>query len=107
MGKLNWAVDGDSNSVVEVDTKQDPYGSDGNPHGNSWYVEETLLKSEHQAARNKNDATLRFWKFINPNRLNAMGSPTGYKLDPTWSIRNMTVPESPNGQRQSTYYRDL
>lgn len=105
--KLDWAVDGDVNAVVECDTLQDPYGSKDNPYGNAWYVKETLLESELKAGRKTNADTLRFWKFINPNKLNAMGKPTGYKLEPTMAVKSMVIPNSPNGQRQLTYVNDL
>jgi len=105
--KLDMAVDGDANTVVECDTVRDPMGSPGNPHGTAFYCTETVLSSELQACRNRNEETLRFWKFTNPNALNATGRPTAYKLEPTNSVRPMAWPQSETGKRMAIYYKDL
>lgn len=105
--KLDMAVDGSSNTVVECDTVRDPMGSEGNPLGNAFYVKETPLASEQQACRSRNDETERFWKVQNPNVLNSLGKPTAYKLEPTHSVRPFAWPESETGKRMSVYYKQL
>ena len=77
--RLDTAVDGDKNSLVEVNVIQPPMGPE-NPMGNAFRAEETVLASEKAARRNRNADTERSWKIINPNRLNKMDKPTGYKL---------------------------
>jgi primary-amine oxidase len=77
--RLDTAVDGDDNSLVEVNVVQPPM-DEGNPMGNAFRAEETVLASEKAARRSRNVDTERSWKIINPNRLNKMGKPTGYKL---------------------------
>jgi len=105
--KLDMAVDGDNNSVVECDTVRDPMGSPDNPHGNAFYLQETTLASEKTACRSQHGQTMRFWKIINPNVQNAMGRPTAYKLEPSYAVTPMAWPESATGKRMAAYYKDL
>jgi primary-amine oxidase len=95
--RLDMAVDGDLNSVVECNTyaEEDP----ANPYGNAFYVQETLLESELQACRRANPDTQRYWKVINPHKLNAVGRPVSYKLEPTHVLNQFVKPESPSGLR--------
>jgi primary-amine oxidase len=72
-------LDGPNNSVVEVNTVGVPMGP-GNPHGNAFKAEETLLATEQQAQRRVNSNTARFWRIVNPNRKNRLGRPVGYRL---------------------------
>jgi len=105
--KLDMAVDGESNTVVECDTLRDPLGSTENPHGNAFYIHETTLASEKQACRSRDNQKMRFWKFMNPNAKNSMGRPTAYKLEPVHSVTPMAWPESSVGKRLACYYKDL
>ncbi len=77
--RLDTAIDGNDNSLVEVNVLQEPVGK-GNPWGNAFQAEETVLVSEKQAQRRRNAETERYWKIVNPNKHNRMGGPTGYKL---------------------------
>jgi len=105
--KLDMAVDGDANTVVEVDSVREPMGSDANPYGNAFYTKETVIASEIESARNCNQDSFRFWKFTNPSAKNAMGGPTAYKLESKNSVKPMAWPESPVGKRMAIYYNDL
>uniref|UniRef100_A0A7S4VYK0 Amine oxidase n=1 Tax=Alexandrium monilatum TaxID=311494 RepID=A0A7S4VYK0_9DINO len=105
--KLDMAVDGDANAVVECDTVREPMGSAGNPLGNAFYLQESTLLSEQQACRTRNDETMRFWKFINPNVKNGNGRPVGYRLEPVHSVRPFAWPESETGMRMAIFYKDL
>jgi primary-amine oxidase len=96
--RLDMAVDGDRNSVVECNTYLEPEG-EANPHGNAFYEEETVLKRETEAARRANAATQRYWKVINPGKLNYAGSPVAYKLDAPNCITPFVRPNSPAGKR--------
>lgn len=97
--RLDMAVDGDRNSVVECDTRVEE--DDLNPHGNAFYVQETLLETERAACRQANPARQRYWKVINSNRLNKVGRPVGYKLEPTHVLTQFVKPTSPSGIRAS------
>ncbi|MFK7802015.1 MAG: primary-amine oxidase [Anaerolineae bacterium] len=77
--RMDTAVDGDQNSVVETDTVADPIGP-SNPHGNAFYGVSTTFKTELEAQRLIDPFKARYWSIINPNKQNKVGRPTGYKL---------------------------
>ena len=96
--RLDMAIDGDQNSVVECNTFEEPEGPT-NPYGNNFYEEETVLKRESEAARRQNTATQRSWKIVNPNKLNHTGTPVGYRLDATNCITPYIRTTTPSGKR--------
>ena len=99
--RLDMAVDGDGgNSVVECNTEAEPDGPD-NPYGNAFFVAETVLPTELAACRRADPATQRYWKVVNPGRLNHVGRPVGYKLEPTHGITSFVKPNSPSGKRST------
>jgi primary-amine oxidase len=104
--RLDMSVDGDTNTVVEVEANRivDP---DENPHGNVHGTTETMVTSEKEAARNINPGDGRYWKIINPNRTNSLGTSTGYKLIPGPNIRPMHQPGSPFMRRAGFVEHDL
>ena len=77
--RLDMTVDGENNSVYEVNTFADAPGPE-NPHGNAFHTEPTLLARESEAQRSLNLASARYWKVVNPNSTNYLGQPVGYKL---------------------------
>jgi primary-amine oxidase len=77
--RLDTAVDGEANSVHEVNTVSVPLGSE-NPHGNAFRAEVTRLESELAARRSVNGASARFWRIVNEGRRNRLGQPVGYRL---------------------------
>jgi len=83
--RLDMAVDGDRNSVLEVETEPAPMGP-ANPYGNAFRPRRTLLRSESQAQRLIDPLTGRHWLVINPNVTNALGQPVGYKLVPGGNV---------------------
>ena len=94
--RLDMAVDGDRNSVVECDTFAEPEGS-ANPHGNAFYAAETLVGEE--GGRERSADTERYWKFVSAEAKNHVGQPTAYKLEPTHSRASFLLPDSPSGRR--------
>jgi primary-amine oxidase len=80
--RLHMNLDGSGNQVVEVNTKADPMGPD-NPHGNAFYAEPTLLRTELEARRSHRYESARTWVVQNPNSKNRMGTPVGYKIHPS------------------------
>ncbi len=94
--RLDMSVDGDENAVVECDTVAEPMGPD-NPYGNAFYVQETKLETE--GGRQRKPEAQRYWKFVNPNKKNHVGSPTAYKLEPRDSVPVFTHPDGPSGKR--------
>jgi primary-amine oxidase len=79
--RLNWMLDGQENSAVEVNCEPLPWGSE-NPRGNAWVARETLLATEDEAQRTIEPRTSRYWKIVNPSSLNSLGQPVSYKLVP-------------------------
>jgi primary-amine oxidase len=98
--RLDMAIDGDTNSVIECNTYAEPSGP-ANPYGNAFFVEETVLATERSAGRRANQATQRYWKIVNPNRLNQVGRPTGFRLEPGHVLTPFVRPDSPSGIRSS------
>ncbi len=102
--RLDMSVDGDSNSVVQVDTVMAPPGPD-NPYGNAFYTEETTLGSEGGFDRNPDSE--RYWKFISSDATNQVGKPTAYKLEPVEARSIFTGKDSPSGRRMPFIWKPL
>jgi len=98
--RLDMAVDGPKNSVVETNTHAEPV-SPTNPHGNAFYGEETVLKTELAAARRANLETHRAWKVVNPDKLNHVGRPVAYKLHTPDCVTPFLAEDGPSGIRSS------
>ncbi|MDD2877699.1 MAG: primary-amine oxidase [Acidiphilium sp.] len=96
--RLDMAVDGECNSVVECDTEAVPPGPD-NPYGNAFFLTEHTLHTESEGARRADPAKQRFWKVINSHALNHVGRPVGYKLEPRNVITSFLSPDGPSGHR--------
>ena len=79
--RLDFDLDGVGNTVQRVDVMPEEPGPK-NPHGNAFAAIATPLASEKQARDNLKLETARTWKVVNPNVLNAVGEPVGYKLFP-------------------------
>ena len=91
--RLDMAVDGEENTVVEVDVVSEPMGA-ANPAGNAYQLRETVLASESVARRVIEPYASRTWTVINPGSTNHMGKPVGYKLVPTGVTWPQADPES-------------
>jgi len=79
--RLETGIDGANNSVYEVNTVTQPRG-EGNPYGNAFRPEATLLAKEHEARRSTNAPSARFWRIVNPSKQNSLGQPVAYRLIP-------------------------
>jgi primary-amine oxidase len=79
--RMDTMVDGLENSVYEVHTEAEPPGPE-NPHGNAFFAKSVLLAKESEAQQLIDPLSCRYWKVVNPNRLNRLGEPVGYKLLP-------------------------
>lgn len=96
--RLDFDVDGTSNSAVELNTRVLPAGR-GNPYGNAFTMEQTVLRTERQARRDLSLAANRKWLIVNPGTPNAFGQPTGYALIPGESSVPYVLPGSPVHKR--------
>ncbi|MEO7350933.1 MAG: primary-amine oxidase [Marmoricola sp.] len=94
VARLDLDIDGDQNTVMEVDSKALPV-SEENPYGLAVVTEATPVTSEAESARDFNWATQRSWKVVNPNRTNSVGTNPAYKLVPTASIPPMMGRDTP------------
>lgn len=79
--RLDMNLDGDKNRVVEVNSVADPTGPT-NPKGNAFYTKTTVFETEQEAKRNHDYRSARTWVVQNPNSLNRMGTPVGYRIEP-------------------------
>jgi primary-amine oxidase len=91
--RLDFDVDGTTNTVYEMDTRMLPPGKD-NPYGNGMAVEETPLRTEKAARRDMSLAATRRWIVRNPGVLNALGQPVGFALVPGDNTVPYIRPES-------------
>jgi primary-amine oxidase len=91
--RLDMQVDGERNAVYEVHTESVPAGPE-NPHGNAFRAVETLLATELEARQKAAPEQHRFWKVVNHDRRNVVGEPTGYRLDATNAVQQLSLPEA-------------
>ena len=79
--RLDMMIDGQENSVYEVDTVRDPISED-NEHGNAFSVQKTLLTEENDFPRKIDPFAARYWTVANHSSHNYMGEPVAYKIAP-------------------------
>lgn len=104
--RLDFDVDGTTNSVYEVDVEALPTGSD-NPLANSFVTKPTLLARESDAQRVVDPARSRTWKIVNPRRTNRLGQPVGYKLIPGSTPTLLASPDSSISRRATFATKNL
>lgn len=91
--RLDMAVDGEDNRLVEIDAARIPMG-DENPFGNAFTWTETPLRTESEAQRNADTSVARVWEVQSASRRNAVGKPTAYHLIPQPTALLMADPAS-------------
>jgi primary-amine oxidase len=91
--RLDMDVDGPSNRVLELNTQAMPAGPK-NPYGGGFTMEETPLRTEHDAERQLNLASSRRWLVESTTATNALGHPTGYLLLPGENSLPFAEPDS-------------
>ena len=96
--RLDCEIDGEVNSVYEVDTVPVPVGDD-NPDGTAFRAEARLLGTEHDAMRHVDPARSRSWKIVNPARKNRLGVPVAYRLVPEGTPALLAAPGSEVAKR--------
>jgi len=79
--RLDFDVDGQNNSVHEMNTRALPAGP-ANPYQNGMLMEETPLRNELEAQRQMNLQAARTWIVLNPSAQNTLGHHTSYILVP-------------------------
>jgi primary-amine oxidase len=91
--RLDVAIDGEDNRLVEVDAARIPMGED-NPFGNAFSWTETPLRTEQEAQRLADPSVARVWQVQSASRTNYVGKPTAYHLLPEASALLMADAES-------------
>jgi primary-amine oxidase len=91
--RLDMMVDGQNNSVYEINTVADPEGPE-NPYRNAYHAEATLLGTEQEAQRIINPLSARYWTITNPSVKNRLGHPVAYKLQPGENVLPFAAPDS-------------
>ena len=91
--RLDMAVDGNANSVVQVDSEPLPWGPE-NPTGTAWVTKRTVLAGEATAKGQIDPLRGRFWRIENPEKLSELGDPVAYKLVPGENVAPMYAPDS-------------
>jgi primary-amine oxidase len=96
--RLDFDVDGTANSAIETNTVSVPL-SPGNPAGNAFIAQETLLTTETEAQRDFDLSQNREWTIINSSQTNALGSDIGYALEVEGNAVPYAAPTSSIRQR--------
>jgi primary-amine oxidase len=96
--RLDMAVDGNVNQVVQVDSEPVPFGPD-NPTGTAWTTKRTVLEREATAHGQIDPLRGRYWRIENPSKLSELGDAVAYKLVPGENVAPMFHPESRFAQR--------
>jgi primary-amine oxidase len=104
--RLDLDIDGEHNSVVEVESFAHPIG-EKNPYGGAYETRDKILENEKLAQRLIDPMTSRFWKVINPNKQNHVGGHVGYKLIPGHTTFPLAHEESVLGKRAGFMYKHL
>src|SRR5262249_38291945 len=79
--RLDFDLDGQANSVYQVDVVADP-PSAANPYENAFQARETRRLKGKQARPHLNREPARCWKIANENIKTAVGEPVAYKFLP-------------------------
>jgi primary-amine oxidase len=104
--RLDLDVDGEENTVVEVNAEALPWGPD-NPHGSAYVARETPFRREQEAQRLIDPFAARYWKVVNTGVRNGLGQPVGYKLVPGATCAPLCHPDSSIGRRAAFMFRHL
>lgn len=91
--RLDLDVDGPANRVLELNSVALPTGG-ANPYGGGFTMQETPLRTEHEAQRQLNLASSRKWLITSSAATNWLGHPTGYLLLPGENSLPFAQPDS-------------
>ncbi|MCF2570631.1 primary-amine oxidase [Brevibacterium sp. UCMA 11754] len=99
--RLDFALDGGKCRVEEEDVVRLPV-SETNPRGNAFSRKRTVLRSEREAQRDADQSVARTWVVSNPESVNRLGEPIGYKLHPT-GLPTLLAAEDSSVHRRATF----
>ncbi|MDQ0848648.1 primary-amine oxidase [Arthrobacter sp. B3I9] len=104
--RLDMAIDGFTNRVEEEDVVRQPMGP-GNERGNAFSRKRTVLARESEAVRQSDAKAGRTWIISNPESLNRLGEPVGYKLHGQGMPTLLADPDSSIARRAAFAAKDL
>ena len=104
--RLDLDIDGEQNSVLEVESFAHPQG-DKNPYGGAYETKETLFSKEKDSQRVIDPFSGRYWKIVNQQVKNHMDHSVGYKLIPGHTTFPLALPESTIGKKAGFMYKHL
>ncbi|MGZ6693644.1 MAG: primary-amine oxidase, partial [Solirubrobacteraceae bacterium] len=98
VARLDLDIDGERNTVHMSESEALPIGPD-NPNGLALIQRSTPLRTEQEGKQDYEWATQRYWKIVNDNATNGLGTPVAYKLLPGACFPVMMDETSPVFQR--------
>lgn len=98
VARMDMEVDGPQNTVIVSESEAVPVSPD-NPHGLALVQRSRPLLTESEGRQDYDWPTQRSWKVVNRERLNGLGTPTGYKLVASASFPALVDRSSPVMQR--------
>ena len=98
VARLDLDVDGEDNTVYKSESEIQPVGPE-NPYGIAMIQRNTPLRTEEAGKQDYDWHTQRYWKVVNDNVKNGLGTSVGYKLVPGACFPAMVQPSSPVMQR--------
>ena len=104
--RLDLDIDGEKNSVLEIESFAHPQG-EKNPYGGAYETRETLFTKEKESQRVIDPFSGRYWKIVNEQVKNHMDHPVGYKLIPGHTTFPLSLPESTIGKKAAFMYKHL
>jgi primary-amine oxidase len=91
VARMDLEVDGPENTVVVSESEALPVSED-NPYGLALVQRTRPLLTESEGRQDVDFASQRSWKVVNRNRLNRLGTPTGYKIVPSGALPALAAP---------------
>jgi primary-amine oxidase len=104
--RLDLDVDGQVNTVYEEHAEADPIGP-ANPLRSAFRTVRTALRSELEAQQHVDPLRGRVWRIVNPDRLNAVGEPVGYRLVPHGNVASLSGADSSVAKRAAFITKHL
>jgi primary-amine oxidase len=104
--RLDLDIEGEKNSVFEVESFAHPQG-EKNPYGGAYETKETLFSKEKDSQRVIDPFSGRYWKIVNQQVKNHMDHPVGYKLIPGHTTFPLALPDSTIGKKAGFMYKHL
>ncbi|WP_432523981.1 primary-amine oxidase [Kineococcus sp. SYSU DK006] len=106
VARLDLDVDGQRQTVFEVDSEVVPTGPD-DPHGLAVVTTATPVRSERESGRDVDWQRQRRWKVASTQRRNAHGAATAYALVTPAAIPHLFAPDAPQFRRAPVIGHDV